>query len=365
MVGRLTKTLALVLLSASALLLFTRSLNAVIFLSTGDPEYNTTAPTGALTNSGWDLQGEWGIFLGTPIASNYFITARHVAGTDTNAFVLNGKSYRPLTAFHHRHADLTLWKIDGSFTNFAQLYDGTNELHQPLVVFGRGLRRGEELRVDGELRGWHWSFLDGRLRWGENQVHAITTRRGEPITNSTQVQLLRAIFRTNAGPSEAHLAVGDSGGGVFIQQNGTWKLAGINFSVDGKYNTNSAGLGFDAALFDERGLYKSRGTNWIFQSGAEIQPGGFYATRISAYRDWIDRVIQFGNPFGEVIVETTPSLDQPFTPSQNAEVNLETQTILFPTSYTHEFIRLRSLAPIAINSITNTASGIAFQFEEN
>src|SRR5687767_12400622 len=49
----------------------------VVFFSTGDPEFNTTPPTGALTNSGWDMQGYWSLFLGTPVSSNYFISAKH------------------------------------------------------------------------------------------------------------------------------------------------------------------------------------------------------------------------------------------------------------------------------------------------
>src|SRR5438445_814414 len=53
------------------------SASAVIFVSTGDPAFNTTAPTGEYAGSGWDLQGTWLTdFLGTPIAPQYFITAK-------------------------------------------------------------------------------------------------------------------------------------------------------------------------------------------------------------------------------------------------------------------------------------------------
>src|SRR5438552_3750751 len=41
---------------------------AVILLSTDDPNYNTTEPTGRLAGSGWQYEGFWGSFLGTPIA---------------------------------------------------------------------------------------------------------------------------------------------------------------------------------------------------------------------------------------------------------------------------------------------------------
>ena len=39
---------------------------------------NTLAPTNGLINSGWQWQGNFGGFVGTPIAKNYFITAEHI-----------------------------------------------------------------------------------------------------------------------------------------------------------------------------------------------------------------------------------------------------------------------------------------------
>lgn len=66
---------------------------AVLFYSTADPNYNTTAPAGALSDSGWDLQGLWGIFLGTPVAPRYFLTARHIGGTVGDPFLFQGASY--------------------------------------------------------------------------------------------------------------------------------------------------------------------------------------------------------------------------------------------------------------------------------
>src|SRR2546423_6641044 len=54
--------------------------SGIIFYSTGDPAHNTTAPVGAITNSGWQYEGLWGAYLGTPIAPKYFITATHIGG---------------------------------------------------------------------------------------------------------------------------------------------------------------------------------------------------------------------------------------------------------------------------------------------
>ena len=59
--------------------------------------------------------------------------------------------------------------------------------------------------------------------------------------------MLQATFDANGLADEAHLSVGDSSGGVFIQDGGIWKLAGINYGVEALFNTNNSGAGFLAA----------------------------------------------------------------------------------------------------------------------
>src|SRR4051794_24916141 len=67
-----------------------RAAEAVIVYGTGDPTHNTTAPGGALTNSGWQYQGQWGVSLGAPISTNFFITAAHVGGAVGDIFHFRG-----------------------------------------------------------------------------------------------------------------------------------------------------------------------------------------------------------------------------------------------------------------------------------
>src|SRR5205823_3718296 len=72
-----------------------RYAGAVIFVSTGDPNFNTTAPTGTLANSGWQWQGDWntggGNFTATPIGTHYFVAAAHTGVSDR--MTLNGVDY--------------------------------------------------------------------------------------------------------------------------------------------------------------------------------------------------------------------------------------------------------------------------------
>lgn len=43
------------------------SAHALVFITSGDTAFNSTAPGGALTDSGWQFQGDWGGLLGTPV----------------------------------------------------------------------------------------------------------------------------------------------------------------------------------------------------------------------------------------------------------------------------------------------------------
>jgi hypothetical protein len=263
-------------------------LHAVIFYSTGDVNHNTTAPTGPLSNSGWHLVGQWGGYQGVPIGPNHFITARHVGGNLGEALVLDGVSY-PTTAFaDDAGSDLRIWQVTGTFPAWAPLYRTSDEIGKPLVVFGRGSTRGTDLQVESVLKGWLWGSYDGQLRWGQNAVSS--TLDG----GSYWGPLLYATFDATGGPNEAHLAVGDSSGPVFIHNGTEWALAGVAAAVDAYFNTTNSGPGFNAAIFDGRGLYYSSNppaTPWQLISGPTPVPSGFYATRISARVAWIDSIV--------------------------------------------------------------------------
>jgi hypothetical protein len=255
--------------------------NAIILFRTGDPTANTTAPTGNLAGSGWQYEGLFGSFLGTAIAPHFFITARHV-GVQSNTFLYRGVNYTILQSFDDpTNSDLRIYQVAEQFPDYAPLYSKRNEIGQHLVVFGRGTQRGNDVFADGILRGWEWGGSDAVERWGENQVDDI-------VSFGSLGDMLYALFDGNGFPEEAHLSSGDSGGGIFISDNGVWKLAALNYSVDGPFSTSPGGDGFLAALFDMRGLY---GINGILVAGPAPVPSGFYASRISSKLAWIQSII--------------------------------------------------------------------------
>ncbi len=272
-------------------------MRAMVFLSTGDPNFNTTEPAGLLAGSGWRLVGTWGGFQGTPVGPHHFLAAHHIGGAIGDPFVLNGVAYKTTAFTDDPASDLRIWKIDGAFPSWAVLYRGRAEVGRAFVVFGRGLTRGPEVIVNNVLKGWQWGAGDGRLRWGRNVFVSAVDRHG------SWGVLLYAAFAPGGDVNEADLASGDSSAPLFIRDGTGWKLAGIAAAVDSYFATSDSGPGFIASLFDSRGLYYSPTppTGWKQINGTAPVPSGFYSTRISVRADWIDSVVaprEAGAPTG-------------------------------------------------------------------
>src|SRR5579859_3079075 len=277
-----------------AFILVSRS-PAIMFVSTGDPSHNTTAPTGSLTNSGWQYEGQWYVWLGTPIAPTFFLTAHHVNGNLGDPFFLNGVSYTTVALFDDPSSDLRIWQVAETFPYYAPLYTGTNEVGKACMVFGRGTDRGAAVIVGTKTNGWQWGNTNNIERWGQNSVSEITTAAVTDLHPGEQ--MLTTSFQANGMTNECGLSINDSGGGVFVQDGGstgTWKLAGINYETDDAFvSTNGvAGSGFNATLTDYFHLFLqggAGGTNWV--QFTQHYAAQFYSTRVSARISWINSII--------------------------------------------------------------------------
>lgn len=280
-----------VLITVIAIAASIGSMRAVILYgidTSANPGANTTAPTGPLANSGWQYEGQFGSYLGTVIASNYFVTAKHIGGSVGQTFTFNNVTYTTTAVFPDPASDLQVWQVSGIFPIHAPLYASApgSEVSLSLVVIGRGTQRGNPVFVgnDSHLGGWLWGGSDEVQRWGTNVV-------GEIAQDGSYGPLVRAPFDNNAGPNEAHLSVGDSGGAVFVFNPATsrWELAGINLGVDGSFSTSSSGTNpFNAAMFDTTGLFtQSASVPW----DSAPNPSAFYSTEIAAHRRFVESVI--------------------------------------------------------------------------
>ena len=264
--------------------------HGVLFVSTGDPTINTTAPSGTLTDSGWQYEGQWGNFLGTPISPNFFLAAQHVGGSIGQALVLNGITYHTVAFFDEPNTDLRIWQVAETFPSYAPLYTRTDEVGKLCVVIGRGTDRGPAVVVNTATRGWLWGNTNNIQRWGENVVTTV-------LTNNSVGQVLVVNFDRKGVPNECDLSHNDSSGALFIEDGATWKLAGIHYSVDGPFSHDgTTNTEFEAALVDLRGLYYMASTNtWtlIPTNYPVAVPTSFYSSRVSANFSWINSVVNF------------------------------------------------------------------------
>ncbi len=397
------------LLAVVAVAWTTQLAPAVMLKGSGDPSYNTTAPTGELAESGWQYQGLWGNFLGTPIAAQFFVAAKHVGGSVGDKFLFADNIYTTVGYWDDpAGGDLRIWKVDGVFPIWAPLYTQSDETGKPLVVIGRGTQRGGEVNVSTvlttyttnylqtnytltitnyvatpnystnqvltnytvfvtsyvyktnyatnvyslkklglsakqaqklyptgtikgdtltvvttkvttskvvtptlvstnlakgstswttnivlttqvvadyvpvitsevvtnlELKGWKAGAGDGVMRWGENLVKAAGSG------------FLLVSFDTDGNNNEASLSSGDSSGAVFIKEDGVWKLAGINYGIEGPFKVCATDASFYGAIFDKTGLYQQMPDDGI------IRPACFYASRVSSNLGWMTSVL--------------------------------------------------------------------------
>jgi len=248
---------------------------------------NTSAPNGALANSGWQWEGKWGAFLGTPISKNYFITAEHINGAVGDPFLFNGRRYYTTATYDDPSSDLQIYHIQGRFDTWAPLLSDYSDINKTAVIFGRGTQRGPAVVLNDELKGWEWGASDNLQSWGTNLINASST--GE-TDNHRKIKGTRLnwSFDRNGQPQESAISAGDSGGGVFIQSAGQWKLAGINFSTQAEFSYPDSDDVLSGALFDAGGL--KVGDNIITDTAADI-PALSYATRISPRAGWIADVL--------------------------------------------------------------------------
>jgi hypothetical protein len=273
---------------------FAPSAHAVIFYSTNDDAFNTTAPTGTLSGSGWQWVGIWGGYEGTPIGPHHFLTSKHVGGSIGDPLKFGGASYTTTAFFDDATTDLRICEVSGTFPSWAPLYRSSGEVGQGLVVIGIGVGRGAAVVLGGLNKGWMWGSTAGTMHWGQNTISAAIDGGAAWGT------LLHALFQGGMGTNEADLAVGDSSSPVFINDGSGWKLAGIAAAVDGPFNTTNSGSGFNAAIYDGRGLYiQGIGGTWNLISGSGPVATGFYATRLSVRASWIDSVVPSGEDYGD------------------------------------------------------------------
>ena len=77
-------------------------------ITLGGTGRNTSAPIGALANSGWQYEGLIGAYTGTAISPNSFITAQHIGNMLGASFAFDGQNYPVVSAVDDPYSDLVV-----------------------------------------------------------------------------------------------------------------------------------------------------------------------------------------------------------------------------------------------------------------
>jgi len=169
------------------------------------------------------------------------------------------------------NADIRLIRLkntNGSDPNlaYAPPYTDTNEVTRNIRIGGYGQYRGSTLYLGPKDYGYSWTgSLNDTLRWGENIIDGYENLKNVGIYYS---DTLFADFDKTGTVYEAAPARWDSGGGWFINQSGTWKLAALSAYVKR----------LDKTWYDD-------------PNTGPTDPDHFWGIRISSYAAWINEII--------------------------------------------------------------------------
>jgi hypothetical protein len=269
---------------------------AVVTYGTGNNFDFSAAPQSTVIN----YEGAFGAYTGTTIAPNYLLTATHTNPGTSATFAFGGGTAANTNYNVQEVAsidDVSVWTIAASspaatFPTYAPLYSGSSEVGGSVIDIGRGVTRGAA--VTG---GWAWgNYLNNNnpFSWGTNTIASVDPAAAVGASQAYGDDYLQFNFSNNpANPNEAIDTVGDSGGGLFINNNGVYQLAGLNSLVGEAQDQNGNNLSL--SLYDSYGYYQSDVYGDITQINTHA-PLASYVSRLSSKTSFINSVTGVTTP---------------------------------------------------------------------
>jgi len=188
----------------------------------------------AVPDPGWNYIGRRGGNTAVYIGDGWVLTANHVGVGDLE---LGGVTYPyvpgsgvQLENNDQSPADMLVFKVSPD-PGLPPLPLRTSFPSPGLeaIMIGNGRDRGITTSFDPAgsnppIEGWEWA--PGRsVRWGTNQID------GFPSSKLLDNFAVYTAFDSGQSVHEAQASDGDSGGALFVDNNGSWELAGILYAV--------------------------------------------------------------------------------------------------------------------------------------
>lgn len=233
---------------------------------------NTVAETSPEATNGfnWDYVYNYKKSSAVAVGSHWLLTAAHVADDSSSAagfsnVVVSGTTYYPQEiifhsaaddAEHDQTADLALVRFDKKFPGFYTLYSGefpeegwagppwnqywVDGLDAVMVGYGT---TGTVSSLYYTPKAWNANPNgSGTKRWGTQTIEGNYSMAYDGLGDvgmTTNVGI-EMSFDSTGSDYEAGLGTYDSGGGTFVEEDGVWKLAGVN-TITGSHVTSVTG----------------------------------------------------------------------------------------------------------------------------